>query len=316
MHPDNDVLDAVDCLRHTLHIKYNDPDLEAKAWPTLFPYGCGSWNECCGTQLAEYQKHRLLDVDPRFRNDPFWSFFNFDRRTKRAIAGYNRNITIDPKTTMAKTTGDVRAGMKRTHSDARNTPAIGTYVPNTVPASKSYWKARLLDVLAMSRELGKPSFFITLTMNDNWPELRAFMEKHSQRETGSKIDSEESPVDYTVASIVAYMRRWELYKQNVLQTDNGPFGKVTASWWRHEFQKRGAIHTHLAIWCDPKHHPTKLHTHATSARKMRRPSYLTTFCNSLAKKSMDQLHRYCPERSLPHRTERKEVEMLQIWIPL
>lgn len=121
MHPDSDVLDVVDCLRHTLHVKYNDPDLEAKAWPTLFPYGCSSWNDRCGAQLAEYQKHRLLDVDPRFWSNPFWSFFNFDRRTKRTIMGYNRCITIDPKITMAKTVGDVQAGMKRMHSDAHNT---------------------------------------------------------------------------------------------------------------------------------------------------------------------------------------------------
>ena len=33
--------------------------------------------------------------------------------------------------------------------------AYGTEVPNTIPGNKGYWSARLLDVLAMSRELGK-----------------------------------------------------------------------------------------------------------------------------------------------------------------
>ena len=94
-HPDDSVQSIIDDLKQTTHIKYNDPDLKAKAWPTLFPHRCGSWNERSSIQLAEYQKPRLLDFDPRFRNDPFWSFFNFDRRMKRSIAGYNHTVTFD-----------------------------------------------------------------------------------------------------------------------------------------------------------------------------------------------------------------------------
>ena len=74
---------------------------------TLFPYGNGSWHQNCGVQLGEYQKHRLLDVDAQFRHDPFWSFFNFDRRLKKHISGYNRSVMVNPKTTTAKTAGDV-----------------------------------------------------------------------------------------------------------------------------------------------------------------------------------------------------------------
>ena len=86
---------------------------------------------------------------------------------KCSIAGYNRTVTFDPQTTTAKTAGDVRDKFKRKHNGQNAGPGIGAYVPNSIPASKSYWKARLLDVLAMSRELGKPSFFTTLTLNDD-----------------------------------------------------------------------------------------------------------------------------------------------------
>lgn len=171
MHPDDSVQDTIADLQKTTYIKYNDPDLEAKAWPTLFPHGCGSWNERSSVHLVEYQKSRLLDVDPRFRNDPFWSFFNFDHRIKRTIASYNRTVTFHPQTTIAKTAGNVRDQFKCKHEGKNNGPGIGAYVPDTVPASKSYWKAWLLDVLAMTRELGKPSFFMTLTLNNDWPEL-------------------------------------------------------------------------------------------------------------------------------------------------
>ena len=41
MHPDDSVQSVIENLKQTTHIKYNDPDLEAKAWLTLFPHGCG-----------------------------------------------------------------------------------------------------------------------------------------------------------------------------------------------------------------------------------------------------------------------------------
>ena len=86
MHPNSDTRASWRNAQEACNVKFNDPNLEAKAWPTLFPYGRGSWHANCGVKLGEYQRHRLLDIDPRFRNDPFWSFFNFDRRTKQIIA--------------------------------------------------------------------------------------------------------------------------------------------------------------------------------------------------------------------------------------
>ncbi len=49
---------------------------------------------------------------------------------------------------------------------------LGQMVPATITGSKSYWQSRLLDLLAMNRKLGTPTFFIALTQNDNWGEIR------------------------------------------------------------------------------------------------------------------------------------------------
>ena len=53
----------------------------------------------------------------------------------------------------------------------------GTYVPSKLVGSRSYWASRHLDLTAMSRELGKGDLFITLTMNDNWADLQAAVQK-------------------------------------------------------------------------------------------------------------------------------------------
>lgn len=56
MNLDNSVQDALDDLQKTVPAKYNQPDLEAKAWPKLLPHRCGSWNGQSTVHLAECQK--------------------------------------------------------------------------------------------------------------------------------------------------------------------------------------------------------------------------------------------------------------------
>ena len=110
--------------------------------------------------------------------------------------------------------------------------------------------------------------------------------------TSAKYTSSDSPVDYTVASLIAYTRRWELYKAHVLNKPDEPFGKVTAYWWRHEFQKRGAIHTHMALWCDPTTVPPNCIRAQLPRGKCDDP-VLNEFLQFAHDKYMDQLHRYC-----------------------
>jgi hypothetical protein len=51
----------------------------------------------------------------------------------------------------------------------------GKVMPSTVPSSKEFWKHNWIDLVAMSRALGKPDFFVTLTANANWPEVKALL---------------------------------------------------------------------------------------------------------------------------------------------
>ena len=53
----------------------------------------------------------------------------------------------------------------------------GTYVPSKLVGTRSYWASRHLDLTAMSRELGKAHLFITWTINDNWADLQAAVQK-------------------------------------------------------------------------------------------------------------------------------------------
>ena len=51
--------------------------------------------------------------------------------------------------------------------------AYGTEVPRSIPGSKQYWKSFGLDLVAMTEQRGIPDFFLTLSPNDNWPQIQS-----------------------------------------------------------------------------------------------------------------------------------------------
>lgn len=117
--------------------------------------------QCCYYAVAASGTTIVVptSLNTSFGTIRFGFFSNLNSWTKCAIIAYNRCIIIDPKTTIGETTDDNRASIKQKHSDTRSTLAITTYVPSTVLVSNLYWRARLLDVLAMSQGLDKPKFF-------------------------------------------------------------------------------------------------------------------------------------------------------------
>ena len=58
-----------------------------------------------------------------------------------------------------------------------------------------------------------------------------------------------SPVDFPVETVVVFHKRFQSFKKNVLSNKNCPLGNVKNFWYRVEFQKRGAIHIHMVVWC-------------------------------------------------------------------
>ena len=55
--------------------------------------------------------------------------------------------------------------------------SYGTEVPRVVLGSKQYWKSFGYDLVAMTEQLGIPDFFVTLSPNDNWPQIQSTIKK-------------------------------------------------------------------------------------------------------------------------------------------
>ena len=200
-------------------------------------------------KAGEYLKHRLLNFDSRWRKDRSFSFHWYDRQIKQ-------RLFYIAKARKAKRIDRVEALTSLQLQDATFYDKLGQIVPATITGSKSYWNSKTLDLLAMSRKLGQPTFFITLTQNDNWPEIQNHIVNgpgHQQ----SKIDIDSNfelhdihpSRDYSVETVTAYNNRLKLFKEKVLSNPKGPLGEVVDWWDRKEFQSRGAIHNHMVVWC-------------------------------------------------------------------
>ena len=138
------------------------------------------------------------------------------------------------------------------------------------------------------KNLTSPNFFVMPMINDNCPELRTFMEKLLRYEMSNRDDSKESPIDYIVALIVVYMRRWISTSKTCYKRLLGLHWIVVEAWipklWGHTHPSH-----HMVRSGD---HPIKVHMDAASLRQMRRP-HAWPFFVICWQKSVDQLHQYC-----------------------
>ena len=250
-HPNMDHLDKrLHELKQLTKVSYNDPYLEAKLWPHLFPFGNGGWCQDSLLKTGEYLKHKLLNLDARWRKDQSFSFHWYDRQIKSRLF----YVAKSRKAKRQNRTDNLTSSKLKEETFYDK---LGNIVPATITGSRSYWNSKLLDLLAISKKLGKPTFFITLTQNDNWPEIQNhIINGPGYKQPEIDIDSEFELKDihpsreFSIETVSAYSNRLKLFKQKVISNPDGPVGKVIDWRDRKEFQSRGAIHNHMVVWCE------------------------------------------------------------------
>lgn len=123
-----------------------------------------------------------------------------------------------------------------------------------VKGTPAYWKHFLHDVLAMVKQLGLPTFFLTLSCADlRWKELILII----SRLNGLNLD-ENSEIDYfqkceilnSNPVLVArhFQYRVETFFKEIVLHKNSPLGSVENYAIKVEFQFRGSPHVHCFIW--------------------------------------------------------------------
>ena len=110
------------------------------------------------------------------------------------------------------------------------------YLPSSFLGGRRWCSEQLADALAIVAKYGKPSFFITMTTNPNWNEIK------------SKLCPGQNYADIPMVVVRAFRQRLFKLKKYIREH----FGHVVYSVSVVEFQKRGLPHAHLAVKVNPE----------------------------------------------------------------
>ena len=122
--------------------------------------------------LNVFGKMRLLSTDSRWRDDKHYIFNLFDRLTQSRLLTVNNMLSAS--TTIRN---NVDAG-KLKDKEFENYYKYGCHIPRSITGSKSYWKGKYLDLLAIIASIGFPTLFLTFTANDSWPGLKNILSNY------------------------------------------------------------------------------------------------------------------------------------------
>ncbi|XP_074266064.1 uncharacterized protein LOC141588525 [Silene latifolia] len=110
-------------------------------------------------------------------------------------------------------------------------------LPATYIGGPRDMKRRYLNAMALVQRYGKPDFFITVTCNAGWPEIK--------RELAPGEEAQNRP------DIVARVFRAKLLALKKKLVEDKIFGEVAAFVYVVEFQKRGLPHAHILLIMKP-----------------------------------------------------------------
>jgi PIF1-like helicase/Helitron helicase-like domain at N-terminus/UvrD-like helicase C-terminal domain len=125
-------------------------------------------------------------------------------------------------------------------------------------SSPSYWQNKMKQLMAMIRQIGIPTFFLTLSAAETkWNELLVILMKVVYNRDITEAEAEAlsyaEKCDLIRKDPVTCARYYDkrvrfLFK--ILQSENGPFGEfiITDLYIRIEFQQRGSPHVHALLW--------------------------------------------------------------------
>ncbi|XP_061190194.1 uncharacterized protein LOC133198057 [Saccostrea echinata] len=242
---------------------FTDKDAEYLCFPTIF----------CGHRRTESEER---EVPVHYSDIAKWELRSVDRRAAQSVP----NIFFKLKKIQIKQVSDkVNLALRRCKSEGKKITAEqvlnpasaekivrlneGYYIFRTLRNSPAYLSSKKKDVFAMIRQLGLPTWFISLSSADTrWQDLLKTLatldgKTLSQEELEDLNWNEKSKLvkQDPVTCARFFDNRVQLFINTFLKSPHNPLGVVTDVFRRVEFQNRGSPHIHMLVWTSdaPKH---------------------------------------------------------------
>lgn len=221
---------------------------EEKTFPWLFPYGINGYDTDRERKmtLGQYYKFRFCNKDSRWRQNITYLINAVNLYEKQylsqLISVYTRIRRSEHPNSRPLTANDVVNG---TNPDFRENSFM--FMKN-IRGTVAYWKQVLFNLLAMIKNLGSPTLFMTLSCNDyHWEELAMTL----QGKKKCDIDLGSLPKNVQKDPLMTakhFERRWRGLLKYVINGPNKPLGVIVDYFARVEFQARGSPHMHIFLW--------------------------------------------------------------------
>ena len=240
---------------------------EELAFPVLFPKGRFGFSAERNIKLspAKYFNTRLLHYSGRFATNPEYLFFaQFITEQKKVSDSIN--IALKKVHGQHITASQVRSNSEILQHLVSQDQAY--LFLRQIPGSPPYWQKFMYEVVAMVKQLGIPTWFMTLSCADlRWPELFQIISKCNGKDmTDNQVDAlsyDERCRLLNLNPVITakhFQYRVETFFTEILLTEANPIGKIVYYALRIEFQMRGSPHLHALIWtsdCPKLTHDTK-----------------------------------------------------------
>ena len=234
-----------------------DKQCEELAFPVLFPKGRYGYTTERKSQISpvKYFNARLLHYSGRFATNPEYVFFAQYIIEQKKVSD-SINIALKKVHGQSVTASQLRDNPQRLTNLICQDQAY--LFLRQIPGTPPYWQKFMYEVIAMVKQLGIPTWFMTLSCADlRWPELFQILARiQGNNLTDEQVDAlsynERCQMLNLNPVVVAkhFQYRVETFFTEVLLTKAKPIGKIVYYALRIEFQMRGSPHLHALIWCD------------------------------------------------------------------
>ena len=232
-----------------------DRQCEELAFPVLFPKGQFGYTAERQIKLSpvKYFNARLLHYSARFATNPECLFFAQFIIEQKKISD-SINIALKKIHGQSLTVSQIRGNVHTLQNLVCQDQAYLFLRQN--PGTPPYWQKFMYEVVAMVKQLGIPTWFMTLSCADlGWPELFQII----ARTQGKNLTNEQvTALSYNercsmlnlnpVVVAKHFQYRVETFFTEVLLAKSNPIGKIVYYALRIEFQMRGSPHLHALIW--------------------------------------------------------------------
>ena len=232
-----------------------DKKCEQLAFPVLFPKGRFGYMEERKIKLSpvKYFNARLLHYSGRFATNSEYLFFAQFVTEQKTVAD-SINIALKKIQGQPITASQIKSDVNKLKSLVCQDQAY--LFLRQIPGTPPYWQKFMYEVVAMVKQLGIPTWFMTLSCVDlRWPELFQVVARTQGRDiTEEEVEAlsyvERCQMLNANPVVVAkhFQHRVETFFSHVLLSSCNLIGKITYYALRIEFRMRGFPHLHALVW--------------------------------------------------------------------